>query len=231
VAVKKCSKCEEEKDISEYVKSNISKDGLAYVCKSCSKKWREANKEKAKEYRKVYREQNKEKIAKRCKSYNETNKDKIYKYNKEYGKTYNAINKDKINERAKLYGKQNRKKISKYYKEYRDKNHLFKMSTNLRSRTYLAFKRRNWHKEGGTEKMLGCSFETAHKHLERQFTKGMSWENQGEWHVDHIIPLASAKTEEDLINLCHYTNLQPLWAEDNLSKGASIDNQQGKLRL
>jgi hypothetical protein len=58
--------------------------------------------------------------------------------------------------------------------------------------------------------------------LETQFTDGMSWDNRSEWHIDHIIPLSSAKTEDELYKLCHYENLQPLWAEDNLKKGARI---------
>ena len=104
------------------------------------------------------------------------------------------------------------------------------MISNLRNRTRQAFKAKKWNKNG-TEKMLGCDWETAHKHLEIQFTKGMNWENQGEWHIDHIIPLVSANTKEELIKLCHYTNLQPLWAEDNLKKGATIPNVQTKLRI
>ena len=50
----------------------------------------------------------------------------------------------------------------------------------------------------------------------------MSWENHGKWHIDHIIPLSTANTEEDILNLCHYTNLQPLWAEDNIKKSNKI---------
>ena len=57
------------------------------------------------------------------------------------------------------------------------------------------------------------------EHLESQFIDGMGWDNRVEWHIDHIIPLSSAKTEDELYRLCHYTNLQPLWAEDNLKKG------------
>ena len=59
-------------------------------------------------------------------------------------------------------------------------------------------------------------------HLEKQFKPGMSWDNRKEWHIDHIVPLASAKDEETMNKLCHYTNLQPLWAEENLSKGARL---------
>ena len=60
------------------------------------------------------------------------------------------------------------------------------------------------------------------EHLELQFVDGMSWDNRSEWHIDHIIPLSSAKTDEEIYKLCHYTNLQPLWAEDNLKKSNKI---------
>lgn len=70
--------------------------------------------------------------------------------------------------------------------------------------------------------MLGCDWSHLKTHLESKFTDGMSWENRSMWHIDHIIPLASAKSIEEVVKLCHYTNLQPLWAEENLSKGTKI---------
>jgi hypothetical protein len=80
--------------------------------------------------------------------------------------------------------------------------------------------------------MLGAPYEVAKSHIERQFTKGMTWANHGEWHIDHVIPLASADNEAELINLCHYTNLQPLWAKDNLVKHATIiSGTQTQLRM
>jgi hypothetical protein len=72
--------------------------------------------------------------------------------------------------------------------------------------------------------LLGTDLEGFKAHMESQFLPGMSWENHGEWHIDHIIPLASGKTPEEIWKLCHYTNLQPLWASDNLSKGAKLLN-------
>lgn len=79
-------------------------------------------------------------------------------------------------------------------------------------------------KAAKTEELLGCTVEAAREHLERQFLPGMSWSNHGQWHIDHIRPCASF---EDLTRLeqqkacSHYTNLQPLWAEDNLAKSDS----------
>ena len=78
-------------------------------------------------------------------------------------------------------------------------------------------------KKNKTFDIVGCSPEFLKQHLEKQFTKGMSWELLGQHiHIDHIIPLSSAKTEDELYKLCHYENLQPLWAEDNLKKSNKI---------
>jgi hypothetical protein len=83
-------------------------------------------------------------------------------------------------------------------------------------------KKLNISKTNKTFEIVGCTPEFLKEHLEKQFVDGMTWENRGEWHIDHKIPLSSAKTEEELYKLCHYTNLQPLWAEENLKKGNKI---------
>ena len=78
-------------------------------------------------------------------------------------------------------------------------------------------------KKNKTFDIVGCSPEFLKQHLEKQFTEGMCWELLGQHiHIDHIIPLSSAKTEDELYKLCHYENLQPLWAEDNLKKSNKI---------
>jgi hypothetical protein len=69
---------------------------------------------------------------------------------------------------------------------------------------------------------IGCSQEELKLHIEKQFTFDMSWDNAGEWHVDHKIPLSSAETPEEMYRLCHYTNLQPMWALDNIKKGDKL---------
>jgi len=192
--MKTCTKCKTEKPLDEFGKLKSSKDGKQYYCKECRKKYIINNKEKINKYR----QNNKEKITIQTRRYSK----KWYKENKE---TRN-------------------KKHIKYIKNRYKKNDLYKMTCNLRSRTSNAFRVSKWSKTSSNVEMLGCSYEKAFKHIENQFTDGMSWDNHSfyGWHIDHIIPLASAKTEEELKSLCHYTNLQPLWAEENLSKGAKV---------
>lgn len=117
-------------------------------------------------------------------------------------------------------------KRKEYHKEYclrkRKEDINFRLAGNLRSRMALAV-RYNW-KSGSTVDDLGCSIEELKKYLESQFDEEMSWDNYGldGWHIDHIKPLTSfdLTNEEQFKEACHYTNLQPLWAKDNLSKGS-----------
>lgn len=129
--------------------------------------------------------------------------------NREYGADYSRRPevKDRINARA---------------RERRAADPLYALKGALRSRVSPALRRIGKSKDGGTEEILGCSFEDFKAHIESLFIDGMSWENRSEWHIDHIIPLASATTEEELYRLCHYTNQRPLWAKDNLIKGAKL---------
>lgn len=150
-------------------------------------------------------------------------------------KAYREANKDKIKAQNKSYREANKDKRSAYQNSYirqrRKSDPLYKLKHNLRSRTSLAFKNKGYSKNTKTQEMLGVDWEVSKTHIERQFKKGMSWDNYGDWHIDHIIPLASANTEKRLKELCHYTNLQPLWAEDNLSKKDNIEGQQTMLRI
>ena len=81
------------------------------------------------------------------------------------------------------------------------------------------------NKSKSTEIIIGISFDELKIYLESKFIEGMTWSNYGfnGWHIDHIIPLSSAENEEEIYKLCHYTNLQPLWAEENLKKGKKIN--------
>ena len=125
--------------------------------------------------------------------------------------SYRKTNKDKINEYRRSYSKNRRKN-----------DPLYRLKKNLSTRTSLAFTTKYWTKNSGNIEMLGTDYETAFKHIESQFKEGMTWDNRGEWHIDHIIPLSSAKTKEEMEKLCHYTNIQPLWKKENILKGNKI---------
>jgi len=109
---------------------------------------------------------------------------------------------------------------SYYNKERKKIDVLFKLKVDMRNSVNRYLKYRSQK----TFDIVGCSPQFLKEYLQNQFTKEMSWDNHGlfGWHIDHITPLSSAKTEEELYKLCHYTNLQPLWAGDNLKKGKNI---------
>lgn len=136
---------------------------------------------------------------------------------------------------AKYYIQKNKLRLNKHRVEYHKNrlqyDDLYKLRYNLRNRINSAFKRKTHYNKPKTMEALGVDWEVAKAHIERQFKKGMSWSNYGEWHIDHIIPLASANTEAELIKLCHYRNLQPLWAKENRKKHATIQKSQTYLRV
>jgi hypothetical protein len=228
---KKCSKCGIEKSLEEFSKDKSSKDGYISHCKECIKKYQEKNKDKIKEQRKKYKEENKDKIKESDKKYRVDNKEQIKKYqeeNKEKLKEYRAENKEKLKEYNKKYRKENKEQTKEYNKKYQkekyDNDPLFKLTITLRSRMIHAIKDgMGFTKCGKSEELLGCTFEEVRNHLESLFKDGMTWENHGKygWHIDHRRPCASfdlSKPEEQR-ECFHYTNLQPLWATENLSKG------------
>lgn len=122
-----------------------------------------------------------------------------------------------------VYYQQNKEKIKlrtkkRHYKE-RKENILYKLTDDIRNRTSKALKRDNFKKTTKFAEYIGCSVQDLKNYIEKQFQPEMTWQNRKAWHIDHIIPLSSAKTIEKLYELCHYTNLQPLWALDNIKKG------------
>ena len=130
--------------------------------------------------------------------------------------------KEKLVARDAEYRQQNREKITAKARQRRVADPAYALKMRVRSRMKNAFRYLNLKKPAKTSAILGCDWAMFKQHFESLFVDGMSWDNRHLWHVDHIIPLASASTEQELIALCHYTNLQPLWAEDNMSKGCKI---------
>jgi hypothetical protein len=117
-----------------------------------------------------------------------------------------------------------RSTIKLYMRERRKSDPIFKLASNVRTRIGTFLKVRNMRKTNGTFKMVGCTPEFLKKYLEKQFKPGMTWENHSidGWHIDHKDPLDLAMTLKDVEELCHYTNLQPMWATENLKKGNKI---------
>ena len=229
IGKKKCSKCKKIKDINNFsaIKSNI--DGLQRTCKCCCKEYR--YKYSGKENQKKI----KNKIDKRnylfsigIKECSVCKKDKkIFEFSKNKSHIFGLYSQCKkcvkINKNLDYF--------RKYEKNRRKTDSLYRLKKTLRSRTYEAFKTKGYKKTSQTQEMLGVDWKVCKAHIERQFTKGMNWNNHGEWQIDHIIPLASAKNEKELRKLCHYRNLQPLWAVDNMSKSDKIIGQQSFMRI
>lgn len=206
--MKTCIKCNIEKDFNKFYKNKTKKDGLHNKCKECmnkhNKQWKTLNKDKHSEYLTKYHSENSEKIKDYDKQW--------IKNNINYKKDYYKKNKSHII----IKGMEWRRKKLK-------KDPLFKLRIYLGNRINFSIQNQGYKKTSKTHELLGASFEVVKKHIEKQFIEGMNWDNYGVWYIDHKIPLSSAKNEEELINLFHYINLQPLWALDNLKKGAKLN--------
>lgn len=197
-----CSKCGFEKEVCEFYKVSGSLIKYRSKCKICmntySRNYHEINKTIVSEKNKKFRMENPNINKEKCKLYKQKNPGWFKKW----------LDKNKEHRRN-------------YIMEY-NSNPKIKIKNSLRGRiNELMNKKYNNPK---TLDLLGCEYEYFIKYIENKFMDGMSWDNYGYygWHLDHIIPLSSAKTEEEIANLFHYTNLQPLWANDNLKKSNKI---------
>ena len=206
--MKTCTKCLKDKELLEYYFQSPGKPKSQ--CKECDKERSRIQKELKENENKIVRDK-----------WREENKERLYKKSNQWNKD----NREIMNISAKKYREANRDKIrqdkNRQRKELEAKDPLSLMKRRLRNRTGTAFRRMSWNKKG-TVDLLGAEYQVVFDRITSLFTEGMSWENRELWHIDHIIPLDSATTEEELIKLCHYTNLQPLWAKDNLIKSNKI---------
>jgi len=222
-----CKKCLTEKDICEFGILRKNKDGLRNECKSCRIINRKLNLEKIKFQEKLRRLKNEEIINKKQKEYRKIFSNELKVKRDEYRNK----NREKLNLSSKKWKSQNQEKVKdwrqknrKYFNNYNkircETDILFKIKRNIRSRINKFIK----NKSQNSIDIIGLNINELKKYLEGKFKDGMCWKNYGKygWHIDHIVPLSSAKTEEEIYKLCHYTNLQPLWSTDNLSKGCKL---------
>lgn len=210
-----CGKCKEEMNVCYYNKDKRRKDGLQNKCKFCEKKYREQNRAKINNSIKKWRDKNKQKLSDKnkdntyLKEYRIKNKEKIKIKNQEYYSKH----KDTIKKKVKSYYLKNKEKIHKnnnnYIKKRKNSDELFKISILMRN---LVNRYLTKPKVKKTNEIIGLTPKEFREYIESKFLKNMTWDNYGEWHIDHIIPLSSAKNDNELYSLNHYTNLQPLWS-------------------
>ena len=219
---KKCAKCDISKPLDQFPTDLKCTGGKRGTCKECRKddlkQWIPEENEvlvciKCDESKNhsLFAKHGRQKpfMCKECKntaSKNRRKEDPDF-YNEIYKEYYNK-NKERINEVRRLT-----------QQKRRDEDPVFRIRKNMGSRIYLAVRNK-----GKTMELTGCSKEDLYKYLESKFTEGMTWDNYGEWHIDHILPCASFNLEnpEEQKKCFHWTNLQPLWALDNIRKGAKI---------
>ena len=205
------------------------------AAKERAKKYQEENKDRISERKRKHYKENKERISEQHREYRDRNKDFVKamgeNYRKknilhimEYNKKYAIENKERIRAKNRKYNKENREDVNRRNREYRKNN---PMSQFLRCCLRRMFT--NW--KGGRKKqesIHGYKLTDLIKHIESQFVDGMSWENRGAWHVDHIKPISlfikEGITDPSVVNAL--SNLRPLWAIDNLSKGSKYETQK-----
>ena len=169
--------------------------------------------ERERQYAKEYHQSHKQERTEYARLHYLANKEEILSKKREYFER----NRDKINERQREYDRLHRGAKNQYWKRKQQEDSNIKIATNLRYRVHKAILRRS----DSAQELLGCVVAKAIEYLESLFELGMSWETYGSWHIDHIKPLSlfDLSDPEQQRECFHYTNLQPLWAEDNYKKG------------
>lgn len=234
-----CRKCRNEKRRKQYNSCPEIQD----KCREAARKYRLENPDSVAITKRLCRQKKIEEYKSKEREYYQRNKEKIRKYGIKYRQDnnlrirdrdnqYKRENRDRLNRAQIEYQRRTSEDRNRYSREYRKnrirKDPVFALQQLYRRRLLFDLKKKSIKKGCKSEEMLGCSWDQFKGHIESQFSAGMNWGNRGEWHIDHIVPLASAKTIDDVRRLSHYTNLQPLWAKENLSKGAKLPEELSK---
>lgn len=210
---------EHKEEIAE--KQRIYRKEQERRIKEYKRQYFQDNKERLLEKNKKNYEEHKEERALKQKEYYQENRDVILIKRKEY-----RDNNPQIMEK---WRKENKLAINKNRREYYAKrivnDPLYKFELQIRNMILMSFKRRKYSKKMHTYDIIGLEFEEFYNYLMETFKKnyGYEWDGKEDVHIDHIIPLSTATTEEEIIKLCHYTNLQLLKPKDNIDKKAHLD--------
>jgi hypothetical protein len=226
VGMKRCTICGKSKPHSDFHRQASRSDGYANWCKPCKserKRMDYANNKQATIERVAgYRAKHPDRVAATKRRCYEAKKEQYLDRCRE---RYRA-NRERVLEVCAEYRRKNKAQKArwerKYVRERMQVDPLFRMTYAVRNRIFYAMRRKGYTKQSRTREIIGCDWEQLSAHIEGQFLDGMTWDNYGEWHIDHIVPLASASTAQEMEALCHYRNLRPLWAGDNIRKGAKL---------
>jgi len=223
---KKCNKCGELKSLDEFANQKNSKDGKKYNCRICQRTY-DAN------YRKTNKEKLRQKGRRLYKNNNEVMKEKSYKFYKknnkiilEKAKKYREDNKEKIKKSFKKWKENNKE----YEKERKKTNPMFKLRCYTKSNIFNALKRQGYGKNTKTYNILKCEYDFFLKWLNGIAGNGHTY-GIGNLHLDHVIPISLAKTEDEALLLCHYSNYQLLSADENLAKSNRYVNPTNLKRV
>lgn len=176
--------------------------------------------QKYKDKEKEYYQKNREKILAGNKRWSDNNKER----HRALIRKWSAENPDKVSAYSRTHrAKPERKEyFNSYQREKRLSDPIYTISGRVRARIKTALSERGHGKDKVSKEILGCSWEFFLQYLESQFVDGMNWSNRHLWHIDHYIPIAAAKSKEDVYMLNHYSNLRPLWATDNFKKNDTL---------
>ena len=144
-------------------------------------------------------------------------------YNKAYSRVYYEANKENLKAKRKAFREANKEKERARLKACYTSNIPFRLLQVVKGGVYRVAGKKVKKQEAMD--LLGCTFEEYQEYLESKFQPGMTWENHARegWHIDHILPLKESEvSEEEKLKRLHYKNTQPLWAEDNISKGNKL---------
>jgi len=242
--IKQCKKCGEIKVLDDFYRDVQAKDGHRNSCKVClratSTEWRIQNPEKRKQQFQSWYMRNAEKAREYARQWRiehqekqrETNR-QWYLKNQEYAKgrskDWRKKNRNKHIENAIRWRKENPEKAKEYAKiTARRIRSTSKGKLNANIKRYIGYSLHGSKRGRHWETLVGYTVDNLKKHLERQFKRGMTWENYGTcWHIDHKIPITvfNFKKPEDIdFKRCWaLNNLQPMWAKENISKGTKLN--------
>lgn len=247
--MRRCGDCGEPKPIESFHSDKARRSGRHPYCPDCvsnrARVWREKNQDYLKESKRLYREANLERHRDRDREYYKANQERLCEYQRQYRlsdpdgykeqrrryrerhaerirerkRRYHSLNRERLNAKARKYQKENLHRRREYWHTYKQRPDV-RLGKAMRSILSEFFRKAKQSKSGSSHELLGYTPDQLRQRMECQFKPGMTWENHGDWHIDHKIPvsifLKRGEVRPHIVNAL--SNLQPLWAQDNMSK-------------